>query len=472
MTGRPARRWPPRRSPFGTGQGFDRGLIAPLVLGSLLNPVNSSMIAVSLVPIGVAFGAPPSMTVWLVSALYLATAVGQPVVGRLVDRFGPRPLYLAGAALVGVAGAIGTAAPDLAYLIFARVLIGLGTSAAYPAAMYLIRSESARTGWDTPAGVLTALVVAAQTTVVIGPALGGVLVWLGGWRTIFAVNVPLAVVCLLLGRRRLPRNPTQAPEVRDERSTELDGVGMLLFAAMLTSLLLFLMAPRAANWYLLPVGALLGAGLAVRELRSASPFLDLRLVRGNRPLLATYLRQTLSYTVAYSVIYGYTQWLEATRHLSEIATGLVLLPLALVGVVVATTTGRRRELRGKLVVGSLCMALASVVILSLHPRSPLWLLIAVVVISGVPQGLNGLANQNALYWQAPDGRVGTSAGLLRTAQYLGALVSSALIAGSFSGGAHTGGLHSLGLVMLGCALLLLAVTLLDPSLRRLSRPAE
>ncbi|MGW1798566.1 MFS transporter [Streptomyces sp. NPDC001984] len=65
-----------------------------MILGSVLNPINSSMIAVALVPIGIAFGAPPAETVWLVSALYLATAVGQPVIGRLVDMYGPRRLYL------------------------------------------------------------------------------------------------------------------------------------------------------------------------------------------------------------------------------------------------------------------------------------------------------------------------------------------------------------------------------------------
>jgi len=54
---------------------FDRRLVAPMVLGSVLNPVNSSMLAVALVPIGLALGAPPSATIWLVSALYLATAV-------------------------------------------------------------------------------------------------------------------------------------------------------------------------------------------------------------------------------------------------------------------------------------------------------------------------------------------------------------------------------------------------------------
>ncbi|HEV7709958.1 MAG TPA: MFS transporter, partial [Asanoa sp.] len=84
--------------------GFDRRLIAPMILGAVLNPINSSMIAVALIPIGIALGAPPSETAWLVSGLYLATAVGQPVVGRLVDTYGPRRLYLIGGVLVGAAG--------------------------------------------------------------------------------------------------------------------------------------------------------------------------------------------------------------------------------------------------------------------------------------------------------------------------------------------------------------------------------
>jgi len=72
-----------------TTSGFDRRLLPPMILGSVLNPINSTIIAVALVPIGDALGVPPSRTAWLVSALYLATALGQPVVGRLIDIFGP-----------------------------------------------------------------------------------------------------------------------------------------------------------------------------------------------------------------------------------------------------------------------------------------------------------------------------------------------------------------------------------------------
>lgn len=145
------------------GGRFDRRLIPPMILGSVLNPINSTIIAVALVPIGAAFGAPPAETAWLVSALYLATAIGQPVVGRLIDLFGPRRLFLIGTALVGAAGIIGILAPGLGVLIGARVLLGFGTCAGYPAAMSLLRREADRTGNDSTGRVLSPTAVPTLT---------------------------------------------------------------------------------------------------------------------------------------------------------------------------------------------------------------------------------------------------------------------------------------------------------------------
>jgi len=452
---------------------FDRRLIPPMILGSLLNPVNSSMLAVALIPIGIALGAPPSDTVWLVSALYLATAVGQPVVGRLVDTYGPRPLYLAGAALVGLAGALGAVAPDLPVLVVARVLIGLGTCAGYPAAMYLIRSEGQRTGRNSPSGVLAALSVATQVTAVIGPTLGGLLIGVGGWRTIFTVNVPLAAASLVLGWRRLPRTaPATATGDGKRHGAGLDVPGIALFAAMLTSAMLFLMAPQVGRWYLPVVAAGAGVAFVVRERRAAEPFIDLRLLGGNRPLIATYVRQVLTFTVSYAFLYGYTQWLEAGRGLSASVAGLLLLPMFVTGIVATSTAGRRPKVRGKLVVGSLAQIAACLVLLLVVGSStPIWVLVGVAVVAGIPQGLNGLANQNALYHQADPARIGSSAGLLRTFTYLGALAAAAANASFFAGGADTAGLHDLSLFVMACAAALLVLTLADRSLRRIGVPS-
>jgi MFS family permease len=450
--------------------GFDRRLTVPLLLGAMLNPVNSSMIAIALIPIGAAFGASPAATAWLVSSLYLATAIGQPVVGRLVDRFGPRPLYLVGAALVGVAGVLGTFAPSLGFLVAARVLLGFGTSAQFPAAMHLVRSEAQRTGRSTPGGILTALSVAAQSTMVVGPTLGGALIGLGGWRLVFAVNIPLALACIALGVKRLPKATAQHLTTDSDSNsstgtgTRVDIIGMVLFAAMLTALLLFLMSPRLGHWYLLVGTAAAATAFARRELRTAEPFIDLRIFGGNLPLLATYLRQTLTYVLSYSFIYGFAQWLEAGRGLSASVTGLVVLPVSLAAIVSATVSGRRAEIRGKLVVGTVSLIAASGLLLTLDSTSAIWVLIATGLLSGLSQGMNGLANQNALFRQADASRMGTASGLLRTFQYLGAMLSSAAVAVFFRHGAHTGGLHDLAVLMIVCGALLLVAVLADRSL--------
>ncbi|MFE4972417.1 MFS transporter [Kitasatospora sp. NPDC056651] len=480
--------------------GFDRRLIAPMVLGSVLNPINSSMIAVALVPVGAAFGAPPAETAWLVTALYLATAVGQPVIGRLVDTYGPRRLYLTGTALVGTAGLLGALAPSLGLLIAARVLLGLGTSAAYPAAMHLTRSEAERTGQSSPTGVLTVLAVANQTVAVVGPTLGGLLIGMGGWRTVFAVNVPLSLACLVLGTVRLPvaegrhgrpgrlgrpgrsgrsgrSEPTGSPAGTGSpdgtgRSDRLDHAGIALFAVLLLALMLFLMKPDPARWYLPLLAALAAAGFAVRERRARTPFIDLRALAGNRPLIATYLRQLLGCTAIYAFLYGYTQWLEEGRGLSATATGLVLLPLSLTALTVAGATGRRPAVRGKLLVGSGCQVAACAALLLVHAASPGVLLVAVGVLAGVSQGLIGLGTQTALYHQADQAAIASAAGLLRTFMYLGAMAASAATAAFFPHGATTGGLHHLALFMLGGAALLFLLTLPDRSLSRLGTPPQ
>jgi MFS family permease len=395
---------------------FDRKLLAPMILGAILNPINSSIIAVSLVPIGVAFGAPPAKTAWLISALYVATAIGQPVVGRLVDTYGPRRLYLIGTALTGVAGLLGTLAPSFGFLVAARVVLGFGTCAGYPSAMYLIRSEARRTGEDSPQPVLTALAVSSQTIAVIGPTLGGLLIGLGGWRTTFAVNIPLAIACVVLGVRRLPR-------IRPEK-------------------------------------------------KAATIDVDVPLLRGNRPLLATYLRNLLTFTVTYAFLYGFTQWLEDGRRLNAAQAGLILLPMFLTAIIVSTATGRRKEIRGKLLVGSVAQIAACTMLLFVHGGTAIGLLVGVAVVVGISQGLNSLANQNAVYHQADPARMGSSAGLLLTFTYLGAIVASAANGIFLKHAADTRGLHHLALFILPVAGLFFVVTLIDRSLGRTGRPSE
>jgi len=106
-------------------------------------------------------------------------------------------------------------------------------------------------------------------------------------------------------------------------------------------------------------------------------------------------------------------------------------------------------------------------LLLLGSGSAIWLLVLVAIVMGVPQGLTSLANQNAVYHQADPERIGSSAGLLRTFTYLGAMIASAANGALLGNNADTAGLHHLADFMIAAAVLFLVATVLDRSLRRI-----
>jgi MFS family permease len=463
---------------------FGARLVTPLMLGAVLNPINSTMIATALVAIGRAFHAGAASTAWLVSALYLASAVAQPAMGRLADRLGARRVFLGGLLIVAAAGVVGAAAPALGWLIVSRVLLGIGTSAAYPAAMALLKAHAQQLGVPTPRPVLGLLSLAGLSSAAVGPVLGGVLAATLGWRAVFAVNVPLAAVGFLLAALWLPsgrparsREPDPTPGAAGVRpsaaaagpGTEtghgLDPLGITLFAAVLTAVMLFLMRLDRPVWLLLPVAAALCAALAAWELRRPAPFLDLRMLARNRALTLTYLRHGTTYLVIYCVMYGYAQWLEEAHGFSSADAGLMMLPMSVAAMATSLLGARTRGLRAPLILAAALLVAGSGVLLAAGHTSPALALAAAGALFGLPQGLSSTGNQAAVYAQAPAGEIGSAAGLQRTAQYLGAITAASLIGLFYGQRATDEGLHAMALACCVLAAAVLALTVLDRSLR-------
>ncbi|HEO8420336.1 MAG: MFS transporter [Niallia sp.] len=437
---------------------FNNKLIAPMILGSILNPINSSIISVALIPIGKAFSVSPSQTAWLISALYLATAIGQPVVGKLIDLYGPRLLFLIATSLVGISSFIAIFPPNFWWLVVARVLLGLGTCAGYPASMYLIRSEAERTGEDSPAKILTLLAIANQTIAVIGPTLGGLLIGLGGWQSIFMMNIPLSFACIILGYTRFPKASLTSVG-SEKRHISIDITGIIFFGITLISTLLFLMSPNLNSIYLIIISIITGIIFIITELRSKAPFIDVRMFKGNSPLLFTYARSLLTATVTYCMLYGFPQWLEKGRGLSPSQTGLVLMPMFLMSIIVSKFTGKSPSIRLKLIVGGFIQLLAILLVLFINKDSSLASLLAIVSFLGIPQGLLSLANQNAVYFQANKSQIGASSGLLRTFMYMGAMIASAGNGLFLKSESITTGMHQIAIFGACIGIILMIITL-------------
>ncbi|MFC8126938.1 MFS transporter [Streptomyces sp. NPDC057302] len=444
---------------------FGARLTAPLLLGSLLNPLNTTMISTALVAIGHDFGVGAADTVWLVSVLYLASAVSQPVLGKLADSIGPRRVFLGGLVGVVASGLVGTLATGFGWLLVSRLLLGVGTSAAYPAAMAVLRDESRRLGTPTPRTVLGRLSFAALGSAAIGPTLGGLLVATAGWRGIFAVNIPVALLAYGAALRWIPKDPPPGERRGKGAAGGLDPLGTLLFTGALTCLVVFLLDLAHPLWWLLAPVAALSAVLTWWQLRHPHPFIDLRMLGRNHALARTYLRHGLSYLVVYCVMYGFTQWLEEARGLSSLHTGLVMLPMSLAALACSLLGARTKGIRAPLGIASVLLVVGSGLLFLTSGGTPLAVLLLAGACFGIPQGLMGTSNQAAVASFAPADAIGSAAGLQRTAQYIGAIAASGLIGLAYGQRADDAGLHLMAAVGAVLALALVALTLTDRALR-------
>jgi MFS family permease len=445
---------------------FSWRFLAPLLLGSTLNPINSSMIATGLVGIGIDFHLGPGQTATLISVLYLCSAVMQPTMGKLATLFGPRRIFVTGVVILFVAGVVGAAAPGFGFLLLSRALIGIGTSAAYPTAMALVRRRADEFGTGVPSRVLGNFSIAAQVTTVFGLPLGGVLTGAFGWRALFFVNIPLALVTLiftLIGVEKDARMPRQGTR---ELIASIDTPGILLFAGTITSVLIFLSDLAAPPWWLIPVIVVLGALLVVWERRASKPLIDIRMLGRNRPLQRTYLRQTIAALAIYTTLYASSQWMEQAAHLSATAVGLILLPLSGLSIVIARVVSGRGWVRWPLILGAVSIILTAIVMMLMNHGSSVFIMIAMSLLVGFCNGFSGFANQAALYVQAPAEDIAVASGLYRTFAYFGAIFSSSLIGIAFGKAATDAGLHTLAWVLAALGVALVAITALDRAIPR------
>ena len=455
-------------SPAVPAKPFGWRFISPLLLGSTLNPINSSMIATGLVGIGVDFHSGPGTTASLISVLYLCSAIMQPTMGKLSTLFGPRRVFLAGVVILFIGGVVGATAPAFGFLLLSRALIGVGTSAAYPTAMALVRGHADAAGAGVPGRVLGNFSIASQITVVFGLPLGGVLAGAFGWRALFLVNVPLALVTFILTLVGVPKDGP-APR-RDLKGlvAAVDIPGIVLFACTVALLLVFLADLTQPQWWLAAAVLALGTALILWERHAGKPLIDVRMLARHRPLQRTYLRQMLVGLGIYTALYGTSQWMEQSAGLTPSAVGLVLLPLSGLSIVIARVVSNKGWVRVPLVLAGVALMLTAAVMLLITHDSGIPVLIGMSLLFGFSNGFSGFANQATLYVQTPAGDIAVASGLYRTFGYIGAIFSASLISVTFGASATDGGFHTLGWVIGGIGVAVLVLTLVDKAIPRLA----
>jgi EmrB/QacA subfamily drug resistance transporter len=279
---------------------------------------------------------------WVVTAYTLAFGGLVILGGRVADTIGRRRAFLVGLAGFAVASAAGGAAPTFSALLAARATQGACAALLTPTALSLLAVTFTRPRERAKAFAVFGAI--AGTGGALGLLLGGVLTQYVDWRWCLFVNVPIAAIAAIAGRRVLPLAPAQ-------RGQPIDVPGAILITAGLVAVVYGLSSAASRGWAAPVTLSTLAAGVALigafvlTEARVAAPLLPLRIV-ADRNRGGSYLGIGLAVVAMYGLFLLLTYDFQVVLGYSPVRAGLSFLPLS--AAVLASSTLISRALLPRL----------------------------------------------------------------------------------------------------------------------------
>ncbi|MET7477282.1 MFS transporter [Streptomyces sp. NPDC005648] len=376
---------------------------------------------------------------WVVSGYALAFALVLVTAGRVGDAIGRHRVFLLALTAFVLCSAAAGAAPNITFLVVARLAQGVAAGCLAPQNSALIQQLFRGAERGRAFGLFGATVGISSA---VGPVVGGLVLALAdgpqGWRWIFYVNVPIGAIALLLGIRLLPR----AAPGRRER---LDLGGVVLLGCGVLALMLPLVLAESGGvrhlWWLFAVGAAFLVAFARWERRIAAregrPLLDPRLVTDARGYAIGAAIATL-YFVGFSGVWlVFALYFQNGLGYSPLRSGLAVTPFALGSACAAAIAGRLVDRLGRLL--TVC-GLAGVVlglggtalILRLAPAgTAVWLALPALLAGGLGSGCVISPNVTMTLREVPVRMAGAAGGALQTGQRLGGAIGTAALPGLF-----------------------------------------
>ncbi|HTU78262.1 MAG TPA: MFS transporter [Solirubrobacteraceae bacterium] len=403
----------------------------PLILISLLLAafainLDTTIVNVALPSLVRQLHASNSQLQWVVDAFNLLFAGSVLAAGSLSDRFGRKGMMLAGLSVFGLGSLTGGLMHDTGQLIAARAVMGVGAAMVFPSTLSLIsnvfteRSERARAIglWGAVTGAAIAL----------GPIVGGWLLEVSDWRSVFFAMAPIAAIAGVLAARYVPAS-------RDPRAPRTDRLGFGLSTAMVGLLVYtIIQAPNHGWGSTRTVGsfaltALLAAAFVAWERRTQQPMLDVSLF-GNPRFAAASASVAISFFALSGFIFLVTQLFQFVKGYGPLSTGVRLLPVASF-VAISSILGAKLAVRlgTKLIVASGLFSMAAFYlwVATSSAATGYMTIAAQMVVLGTGMGLTSAPATEAIMGVVPTAKAGVGSAVNDATRLLGGTLGVAVI---------------------------------------------
>ena len=373
------------------GPSYRWRLLGSVMVGTMASVMSSTIVNVAIPDMSRHFALGQERAQWVSSGFMVAMTVAMLTTPWMLSRFGYRRTYVGTMLLLLLGGILGGVAAWFPLVLVARVAEGLAAGAVQPIPAIIMLRAFEPHEQGRASGLFGMGVVLAPA---LGPSIGGLLVDVFGWRSIFFMVVPFCLASIWLAYRYVPTNAPGGGAT--QREAALDWRGLVLAAAGTVALLNGLVElhgpTKAAGLALLAIAAALLAGFIAWQHRAATtgrePLMNLGLFRHRSYAMGTVV--SFIYGIAlFGSTYLLPVYMQVGLELPASHVGTILLPA---GIVLAFTIGGVGRLTHRLptyvlVTGGLAMLTASFALMpTVPPETPLVLLVAWAILGRIGLG--------------------------------------------------------------------------------------
>lgn len=413
------------------GHTFDRShlpLLLTLALGVFAGALDLGVLSPALPSIAHGFGVAPRDVAWTFTLYLFANVVSIPIMTKLSDQYGRRPIYVLCVGVFAAGSVLAIVAPNFGVFLAARAIQAAGAGGIFPVATAAIADSVPLERRGSALGLLGAVWGLAA---IVGPSFGGAVTHLVSWHWIFAANVPLAIVVIVLAQRYVP-----ATAARARGPLDVAGIAVLAFGLLGVMIGLTRLDTRAAafgngvTFGALAAAALAFVALVPIERRAAAPVIAPQLF-ASRQLVVTYALEVLIGLLE-GALFFIPAALVAADGITPIAAGGIAAVGAFTFVAVIPLAGRALDAFGSravLLAGATLTALG--LLLFALSLSNLWFAVGSVALAGVGFGaLLGAPTRYIITNEVPGSVRATAVGMLSVF-----LIIGQIFGGSLAGGA-------------------------------------